>query len=86
MMKFNTKFDDLSLRTQSILVTAVVVAVVSAIIYSIILFPIILGISIIAFGIGMVLYGVYVNVNLALHRRKWRLVLEGKIRYPQKED
>jgi hypothetical protein len=79
-MKFNTKFDDLSLRTQSILGTAVVLAVVSTIIYTIILFPIILGISIVAFGIGMILCGVYVNVNLALRRRKWRL------RYPQKED
>jgi len=84
-MKFNTKFDDLSLRTQSILGTAVVVAVVSVIFYSIILFPIILGISIAAFVIGMVLYGVYVNVNLALRRRMWRLVKEGDIRYPKKE-
>jgi hypothetical protein len=85
-MKFNTKFDDLSLHTQSILVTAVVVAVVSVIFYSIILFPIILGISIAAFVIGMVLYGVYANVNLKLERRRWRLVMEGKIRYPHKED
>jgi hypothetical protein len=85
-MKFNTKFDDLSLRTQSILVTAVVVAVVSAIIYTIILFPIILGISIAALGLGMVLYGVYRTVNLKLERRRWWLVKEGKIRYPHKED
>jgi len=84
-MKFNTKFDDLSLRTQSILVSAVVVAVVSAITYTIILFPIILGISIAALGLGFILYSLYRTVYRAMEDRIWRLVREGKIRYPKKE-
>jgi len=81
-MKFNKKFDNLSLRTQSILISVVVVAVVSAIIYSIILFPIILSISMVAAGIGFILYGLYRVVYSALEDRRYDLVKEGKIRQP----
>jgi hypothetical protein len=65
-MKLKSMFNNFSIRTKAILITLGIATVIVAIGTLITFYPIILGIILGSFFIGLPLYGIYVNVEEVL--------------------
>jgi hypothetical protein len=65
-MKLKSMFNNFSIRTKAILITLGIATVIVAIGTLITFYPIILGIILGSFFIGLPLYGIYINVEEAL--------------------